>query len=295
MAYQVPGAIYVDESNISGVPAKTMSGAYLVGTDGKLNPNAKLLYDDTFDKVLLENNFRQEYNISAAGGTDKMGYYFSLGYLSDPSYIKNSKFDRFSGRAALDSQLFKWLKVGTNVGFSRTSTDKMGTTWGRNPGSNQGNVFRFINGHAPSVSVYAYNEDGTYRTHIKDGTSITRLKGAPSLLWNNGALYGSTNIVYAMENDKWQEKVDFLTTRSYAEISFLNDFKFLLNFSFDKNILSQLRYANSVTGAGINQGGIYRRQANQTIINTQEILSYNKDVSKHHEDSIAAHSTMTGD
>ena len=290
MAYRVPGAVYVDETNVSGIPAKTMTGAYLVGTDGRLNPQAELLYNDTFDKVLLNENFRQEYNISANGGTDKVDYYVSLGYLSDPSYISNSKFDRFSGRSTINSQLFKWLKVGANVGFSRTSTDKMGTTWGRNAGSNQGNVFRFINGFAPIVPVYAYNEDGSYRTHPEDGTIYNSTAGSTySPIGETGALYGSTNIAYAMENDKWQDVADMLTTRSYAEISFLNDFKFLVNFSFDKNNISQVRYANSVTGAAKDQGGIYRRLTNQTIINTQEILTYNKDFDKHHVDAMAAH------
>ncbi|MGI6048512.1 MAG: SusC/RagA family TonB-linked outer membrane protein [Petrimonas sp.] len=289
MAYYIPGAIYVDETNTSGTPAKTMTGAYLVGTDGRLNPNAVLLYNDTYENMLLKSNFRQEYNISANGGTDKVDYYVSLGYLSDPAYISNSKFDRFSGRSAVNAQMFKWLKVGANVGFSRTTTNKMGTTWGRNPGSNQGNVFRFINGMAPIVPVYAYNEDGSYRTHA-DGTIYNSTAGSTySPIGETSAIYGSTNIVFAMENDKWQDQVDILTTRSYAEFTFLNDFKFLVNFSFDKNNLSQLRYANSLTGAAKNVGGIYRRMTNQTIINTQELLTYNKDFDKHHVDALVAH------
>ena len=89
--------------------------------------------------------FRQEYNISASGGNDKINYYTSLGYLDDPSYIRSSAFERFSGRANVDAKLFKWLKIGANVGYTRTTTNAMSTKWGRNPGAATGNVMLYVN------------------------------------------------------------------------------------------------------------------------------------------------------
>jgi len=75
MLYNVPGAVYTPTG--SGATASaTMSGAYLVNPDGKLNPNAKLFYNDYYDKYVLENRFRQEYNLSARGGSDKTDYFF---------------------------------------------------------------------------------------------------------------------------------------------------------------------------------------------------------------------------
>jgi len=289
MAYSVPGAVYTPDGTGTSSSA-TMTGAYLVGTDGRLNPNAKLLYDDNYSDVLLENNFRQEYNISADGGTDNVDYFVSLGYLQDPSYISNSKFDRYSGRSNVNARLYDWLKVGANVSFARTETSMMGTTWGRNPGSNQGNVFRFINGTAPIVPVHAYNEDGSYRIHEDDGTIYNSTAGSTySPLGQTGAVYGSTNIVYSMKNDVREEGADVWNTRTYAEVSFLKDFKFLVNFSFDKNNWNQTRYMSSVTGRGKDVGGLFKSQYDLTVINTQEMLTYNKDIQKHHVDVMVAH------
>jgi TonB-linked SusC/RagA family outer membrane protein len=288
MAYSVPGAVYTPDGTSTSSSA-TMTGAYLIGTDGELNPNAKLLYDDNYSDVLLENNIRQEYNISANGGNDKVDYFVSLGFLQDPSYISNSKFDRYSGRTNVNAKLYDWLKVGANVSFARTSTSMMGTTWGRNAGSNQGNVFRFINGMAPSVPVYAYNEDGSYRIN-QDGTIYNSIAGSTySPLGETGANYGSTNIVYAMKNDVRREVADVWNTRTYAEIGFLKDFKFLVNLSFDKNNWGQTRYMTSVTGEGKNVGGMAKIMYNLTVINTQEMLTYNKDIKKHHFDAMVAH------
>lgn len=288
MAYSVPGAIYTPDGTAASSSA-TMSGAYLIGADGKLNPAAQLLYNDNYSNILLENNIRQEYNISANGGTDKIDYFVSMGYLSDPSYISNSKFERYSGRSNINAKLYNWLKVGANVSFARTTTNAMGTSWGRNPGSNQGNVFRFINGMAPIVPVYAYNQDGSYRTNT-DGTIYNSIAGSTySPLGQTGANYGSTNIVYSMKNDLRQEVADVLGARTYAEVSFLKDFKFTVNFSLDKNNWAQTRYMNSVTGIAKNIGGLYKSEYNLSIINTQEMLSYNKDIKKHHIDAMALH------
>lgn len=289
MAYEVPGANYTPVGTGSNASA-TMTGAYLVNTDGKLNPNARLLYEDNYSNELLEKNFRQEYNISANGGTDKIDYFVSLGFLQDPSYISNSKFDRYSGRSNVNAKLYDWFKLGANISFARTATNVMATSWGRNPGSNQGNVFRFINGMAPIVPVYAYNQDGSYRTNTATGTIYNFNEGSTySPFGTTAANYGSTDIVYSMNNDVRREIADVWNARTYAEISFLKDFKFNVNFSLDKNNWTQTRYMNSKTGLGKPAGGMFKSMYNLTILNTQEMLSYNKDIKKHHVDAMVTH------
>ncbi|SHF97563.1 TonB-linked outer membrane protein, SusC/RagA family [Mariniphaga anaerophila] len=290
MAYNVPGAVFTPDGTGTKASA-TMTGAYLVNPDGRLNPAASLLYSDNYSNELLENAFRKEYNVAANGGNEKVDYFLSAGYLQDPSYIRNSSFDRYSGRAKLNAKLYDWLKVGTNVAYTRTSTDLMTTTWGRNPGSNPGNVFRYINGTSPIVPVYAYNEDGSYRTQ-DDGTIYNAYEGSTySPLGTTGATYASTPIIYAMDKDTYREKMDVLNTRSYMEVSFLKDFKFTFNFSLDKEDFNQTKYLSSVASyyGRAYHGGMYKNMYDRMIINTQSILGYNKDVDKHHFDAIAVH------
>ncbi len=83
MLYDVPGAVYTP-SGTGADASSTMSGAYLVNTDGKLNPGARLLYSDRYDDYLLENRLRQDYDLSASGGNDKVNYFLSDGYVEDP-------------------------------------------------------------------------------------------------------------------------------------------------------------------------------------------------------------------
>lgn len=111
-------------------------GQYLIGTNGKLNPNATLGYTYTGDNGITyyvqpdnwrdaayKNSFRQEYTASVAGGTDKSSYYASIGYLNDNGIIEYSGYDRISARVRADYQAKKWLKIGANVGFVNTKQD----------------------------------------------------------------------------------------------------------------------------------------------------------------------------
>lgn len=293
MAYNVPGAQYHLLSNTTTAATSTMSGAYLVNPDGKINPAAQLLYNDTYADELLTTAFRQEYNLSASGGTDKVDYFLSLSYLDDPSYIKNSSFSRYSGRSSINAQLYKWLKVGANVGYTRTSMDQMATTWGsgRNGGAVQGNVFRFIKGTAPVIPVYARNEDGSLNYNKTTGTPYTSIAGSTwSPLGETARNYGGTDIIYAMENDIYRTKVDLWNTRIYANFDIYDGLSLLTNLSIDQNNTMRTRYANPLTGRGASdQGGMSKNSYGTRILNTQQLLNYNKDFDKHHLDAMLGH------
>lgn len=294
LAYDVPGAVYTPDQGVGTKQSATMSGAYLVGTDGKINPNARYLYSnkDTYADALLKTNFRQEYNVSANGGTDKVDYFASLGYLKDPSYIRTSDFERYSGRTNLNAKLFDWLKVGTNVAYTHTVTNAMSTKWnnGRNAGFATGNVMMYVNGHAPTMSVWARdnnwdyqrNADGSLVEAGREGTSYSPL----------GTTEGNeinSNIIHQMDNNISRTTVDQWVTRMYADVKFLQDFTFTVNFNMDQYNYKLMKYRNSVSGLGSGIGGVGLNTYRQTIINAQQLLTYNKDFEKHHIDALAGH------
>ncbi len=110
------------------------NGQYLIGTDGKLNPNATLGYaqkyngetywyqpDDWTDEA-YKTGFRQEYEVNMSGGTDKSDYFISAGYLNEDGIIDNSSYERFNARLKVNYDLTKWLHVGANVGYTHSNT-----------------------------------------------------------------------------------------------------------------------------------------------------------------------------
>ena len=141
-------------------------GEYLVTPDGKLNPNARLRYDDTFADALFDNAFRQEYNVSASGGNDRTDFYVSMGYLDNDSYVLGSSYERFTARANVNSQLKSWLKVGTNVGYSKATQNGVQENAGT-----ASNPFAVARSWAPIFPVHAYDAEGNMK-YYEDGRPI---------------------------------------------------------------------------------------------------------------------------
>ncbi len=141
-------------------------GQKLVGTNFKLNPNATLGYsdgeyyytpDDWYNET-FHNSFRQEYNLSVSGSSDRFNYYASAGYLNDGGIINNSGYQRYTGRVNAEYQAKKWFKIITNATFSHSYGQGNGSNgaWG-----SSGNVFYIANNIAPIYPLYVRNADGT--------------------------------------------------------------------------------------------------------------------------------------
>ena len=66
---------------------------------------------DWFDQATRK-GYRSEYQFSGSGATSKSDYYFSLSYLDENGYMKDSGFDRLTGRMAVNIKPVKWLRAG---------------------------------------------------------------------------------------------------------------------------------------------------------------------------------------
>lgn len=288
MLYDVPGATYTTTG--AGVnSSKTMSGAYLVNPDGKLNPNAKLLFGENYDQYVLEDRFRQEYNLSVSGGTDKIDYFFSGGYLEDPSYIRGSTFSRYNGRANVNAQIFDWLKMGTNVMYGVRNTQSPATRFGRNPGSSSANVFRYITGQNQLTQLYARDAQGNYiyengekKVHVLAGDTYS-----PLGLTTSG--YSNTNLLTVLDTDVDNRESGDLNTRTYVQIKLHDDFTFTSNFSYDKFNEVRTRFWNNETGQAQGVGAFGKVLSNVAILNAQQLLNYNKTVGLHTIEGLLGH------
>jgi len=280
MLYDVPGAVYTKSGSGANESAK-MTGAYLVNPDGKLNPNAKLLYTDKYDDYVLQNSFRQDYNLSLSGGGDKVDYFFSGGYLQDPSYIKGSAFERYNGRANVNAQVYDWLRMGANVMYGSRNTQSFATRFGRNPGSGTANVFRYINGQNQLIPMYARDqqgnvimENGVPKVHVNAGDTYSPL--GPTV-----GGYGTTDLLQMLDMDVDRRISSDLNTRAYAQIKLSDNFRFTSNFSLDKFNEIRTRYWNSETGQSAGIGAFGKVFSDVMIMNAQQLLNYNQTFGQH--------------
>ena len=290
MAYSVPGAVYTTTGTGSN-SSSTMSGAFLVGTDGKINPNAKLLWDESYADLLMQTAFRQDYNISARGGTDKMHYYVSLGYLDEPSYLVASSFKRYSGRVNVDAMITNWLKVGANVSYANTKTRTMATRWqNRGAGGASGNTMYYVKMYPPIISVYEYGSDGNVLRDA-DGKKVVATGPTYSPLGDNKTMGTNFNrdLLWETETNQSTFNNQTWTPKIFSEISLPYGFKFTTNFTMEEYNTRNLRYMNHEAGRGADRGGMMLRKQTRTIMNTQQLLTWSREYDKHHVDAMVGH------
>ncbi len=290
MLYDVPGAVYTPTGSGSNASA-TMSGAYLVNTDGKLNPNAKLLFPaQSYNDYFFNKPFRQDHNVSASGGTDKMDYFVSVGYMEDPSYIVNSSFKRYNMRANINAQITDWLKVGQNTGFTNRNTAMMATRFGRNPGAVAQNPFRWINDGNPLVSLFARDAQGNIIKDAQGNNVVVDREGISySPLGPTTNQRYAYNLIKLMDLDKDVTNSNDLTMTGYATVSFLKDFEFTANMSYNRYADERIRYGNMETGPVVNIGSVANLQNTATIIDAQQLLNWGHKYGQHNVTALAGH------
>ena len=170
-AYAMADKNLLDENNggLGYLVYTVPEGEKLIGTNFKLNPNAKLGYtdgeyyyipDDWYNET-YHNSFRQEYNLSVSGSNKGFNYYSSAGYLNDGGIIDNSGYERFTGRINADYQAKSWFKIVSSASFSHSisKTNAYNGSWG-----SSGNLFYTANNIGPIYPLYVRDADGNIMT-----------------------------------------------------------------------------------------------------------------------------------
>jgi TonB-dependent starch-binding outer membrane protein SusC len=137
-------------------------------------------YTNWSDKVFGTGQ-TQSYQLSASGGSDKMKYFVSGGYLSEQGIVKPAKFDRYSVRVNLDNEVKPWLKIGTNLSILRLNSKDTPD----NASSGRGGVIMSALNTPPFLHVYqGENEPGFI---LNDTTHYDPNPFQPS--WENPVAY----------------------------------------------------------------------------------------------------------
>ncbi|MDY0987475.1 TonB-dependent receptor [Flavobacterium sp. CFBP9031] len=266
-------------TNPFNVPANS-----IVGTDGKLNPNAQLLYpqDLNWEKQLERAGVRQNVDFSYQGKSEKSNYFASLGYLNEEGYIQKSGFERTTGRLNLNTSLKDWFKTGVNISGALTNS-KLGTDGVENTSSFK-NPFRTIRTMGPIYPVFDHTANGDYVFDDNGDRVYSTTRGS-------GASNGR-NVVYETLNDTDVVKGLALSARTYFEITFLKDFKFTTNASIDKTYSNRTYSYNTLIGDGAPTGLIGKDDKILTGVTYNQLLNYSKKVGNHNFTALLGHESF---
>lgn len=265
----------------------------VVGVDGKLNPNARLQYND-FDwyAPMEQNGFRKEAAFNISSKLNKTDYFFSLNYLKDDGFIIKSDYERVTARMALNTQIKDWLRAGVNM-----SGVFVGSRQSSGDGSNTFiNPFVFARGMGPIYPVHAWTKTGEpildafgnqwFDYGIHPG-AVNRPSGASP----------GRHIYYETMLNNSLDRRNSLIGRTFMEAKFLKYFTFTTNLGVDLNNVRTYRFQNKVVGDGVTGGGTASRTANEyRTISLNQLLNYSQRFGGVHSVSVlAGHETQRVD
>jgi TonB-linked SusC/RagA family outer membrane protein len=233
---------------------------YPLDAAGNVVAGARNVVNTDWQKEVLKTAPTSDYNISIGGNSGKDDYFFSLGHTKQEGIAPAGSFERYSGRANINSQATPWLKAGINVNFSYSIQN---TTMAGSAGASPlNNALNFPNG----VPVYIVDNEGV-----------------PVLDANGEKQYNFTNPVNIDFNplgipymDVNRSKFYRLLASAYADVAIWNGLSFKTVFSPDYVSTDEHRYWNKEHGNGPAYNGRLDKYHNADLMFTStNTLAYN--------------------
>ncbi len=262
----------------------------IVLPNGAINPAASLRYGTLdWQDELFQVGSRSNADLSISGANDKTDYFISMGYLNEEAYVINSDFERFTTRISANSRVKDWLRTGLNIAGSYS--DSRQAVDGAASSASFVNPFRTtrvigsiypVYLHDPMTGQLILDDNGN---RIFDSGDLFEIRGP-------GASPGRHPIQENLLNID-RDKVLNLNTRTFAEISFLTNFKFTTNLGFDRRYFNNERLQNAIIGDAAPSGRGFRTNTVTTGINLNQLLEYNNNFGKHNLGLLVGHESFS--
>ncbi|WP_417885111.1 SusC/RagA family TonB-linked outer membrane protein [Zunongwangia sp.] len=217
----------------------------------KINPNG--VNSDWADAVERGSAMQQQANFSVNGGSDRLKYYSSIGYFDQESIIKNSFFNRTSGRVKVDYKLSDKISIGQNLSASFSNMKSLANGGGfSNP---------MLAKYFARPSDPIRNNDGSF--YIGADLSNPRL--------SNG-LY---NVPMLLENDFSKAKTLKLQSITNFSYDITDHLTYTSRLSLDNTVIEEDEYQNPNHGDAFSvQGRSYAYDTRVFNYVFQNTLSY---------------------
>jgi TonB-dependent starch-binding outer membrane protein SusC len=85
-----------------------------------------------WQKEMTRVSLKQQYNLSASGGTEKTQSSFSLSYLNNDGIVINTNYNRLTARANVVSKVTNFLEVGSDLNFVHSESKGSNGSLGNN-------------------------------------------------------------------------------------------------------------------------------------------------------------------
>ncbi|MDD2293470.1 MAG: TonB-dependent receptor [Bacteroidales bacterium] len=270
----------------------------LIGSNGKLNPNATLgygygdyyIYPDNWSDYAYRKGLRQEYTLTFSGAEEKLSYYSSITYLDNQGITEKSDHNRISARLKADYQAKEWLKIGANMSYTKFKANSLGNNGSSN---STANVWAYTSQMAPIYPLFVRNADGSNYvddngiTVLDHGNGSLALGGIPG---TSRPFITDANPLLANQLNTHFSEGNAAVAQGNIDVTIVKGLTFTVNGAAN---LDETRYTyvyNPYYGQFRTTGGtveVYHQR--QFAWNTQQLLNYNKRFGNHNITALLGH------
>ena len=200
---------------------------------------------------------RQNYQLSFSGADNGMNYYISGNYQDTEGVIRSNEVERYSAKVNFSKQIRDWLKIGTNLTYSKWRDVDVTD----NAGAGRGGV---VLGALVTPSVIGiFNEDGTYTGNPLQSSWENPVAGtdAPDKEYHNSRFLGTI----------------------YLEADIIEDVQFKTRFSIDDSNGKFTYFLDpfSTDWGRVNQGIASESSSKTFFWSFENMLTYKKSFDAH--------------
>ena len=268
-------------------PFKNYSWSELIDpATGLVRDDAKSVYDEQWMDNLLRTGFRQEHQMNVNGGTEKTKYMISLGYLNEDGILKTTGFERYTGRANVNTQVNDWFQANLNIGLSQSRQN-----YSDYDGSSTSNPWYSSQFVSPLFPVYLRDAAGNI---VNDEFGKPTLDygetGRPGSYNDFNPLGGLTLDKAKIQNDGASVRTGVTFGGDSDKLGAFKGLKLQLNFGADYRNTSSMSYMNMYHGNQANAGGYLDKESTRTLSYTlNQLLTYTRSFGRHNLDVLAGH------
>ena len=228
--------------------ARANDGTFLYNQIWNEQFDGKRQYID-WQKEMTRPALRQQYGISLNGGNDKTQYSLSAGYMDVNGLVVNSNYNRFTMRANVNSKINKFLEIGGDINYVRSSSRGSNMALGNNGNMSSLRDFAFM---TPTLDYLVNNDINGELIHVNlenpDGTYGVGYLGTSDGWEGNTSIY---NNPYAsqMENGERNRNASHrIQTTGYVDLTFLDTKNHKLNLKTQGTYTFSSNHSSDFTG-----------------------------------------------
>jgi TonB-linked SusC/RagA family outer membrane protein len=245
----------------------------IVGSDGKINPNAVVRFPDLdWYEAAKQQGYRQNYDLSLSGGSKRASYFYSLGYLDERGYVIKSDYERINTRLNIDFDVKDWLQIGTNLNASLINSNI-----GSSNSATYANPWRNARMTPPIYPVFLVDQ--------ANGEYI--LDGAGEKQYDDGGPYSrpinqGRNAIAELNWNSDDYKRNNFGNRTYARFTLMEGLTATINAGVDIQNYQYKGFENAEIGDGAPTGRMDETRYTRTTVNLNQLINYEKTFNEVH-------------